>query len=136
VFVVGGGGVEEADTHVPLVAGFPTTEPNEDGWRGVVIPAEVLLDLVRTPSYITWQGEQWLFHCQQAMQYIGRWGRSQFNAAAIDGDGRALAIAIADLNPDAWDLGLAAQPSNNSSVTVYMFRCTKCGAHRGHWDVD
>lgn len=137
VFVVGGSGTEEmAHSHAPSVSGFATSEPNDDGWRGVLIPSDILLELVRTPRYVTWQGERWLFHCQRAMRYIGRWGKLQFGAAAADGDGRALAFAAADLNAETWDYGLADQPSSNSSVTVYMFRCTQCGEHRGHWDSD
>jgi hypothetical protein len=137
VWVVGSGGAQEASSvaGAPLLAGFPTTEPNEDGWRSAIIPSEILLELTRTPSYATWQGERWLFHCQRPMRYIGRWGRSQFNAAAPDGDGEALAAGAAELPLDVWR-GLADEPSSSSSVTVYVFRCPECDAVRGHWDVD
>ena len=25
---------------------------------------------MRSPTYLTWQGEQWLFHCERAMRYL------------------------------------------------------------------
>lgn len=137
VWAIGDEGADaQADARTPVVAGFATTEANEDGWRGVLIPSEMMLELTRTPSYSTWQGENWLFHCQRPMRYIGRWGREQFDAEAPDGDGMALAIAVADFHEDAWTHGLAAKPSANSAVTAYMFGCPACEAVRGHWDVD
>lgn len=137
VWTVGDGGASsQEDPRAPEIAGFPTTEPDDDGWRGAVIPTGILLELLRTPAYVTWQGERWLFHCRRAMRYIGRWGRSQFDTAAGDGDGRSLAAATAGLDAEAWDHGLADEPSAESGLTVYMFRCAVCGAHRGHWDVD
>ncbi|MEO6811656.1 MAG: CbrC family protein, partial [Isosphaeraceae bacterium] len=36
--------------------------PEED-WYGARIPAEHLWELLRTPSFHSWQGERWLFCC-------------------------------------------------------------------------
>ncbi len=55
----------DASTDHPTLAGWPVTEPDADGWRAAMIPAEVLRELVRSPNYISWQGEQWLFHCRR-----------------------------------------------------------------------
>ncbi|WP_181448805.1 CbrC family protein [Nonomuraea aridisoli] len=54
--------------HAP---GFELEPPGEDDWVAVRIPSAVLLELVRTPTYSTWQGEQWLFCCGDAMTYLG-----------------------------------------------------------------
>jgi hypothetical protein len=58
-------------------------EPNEDGWVSVVIPSAILLELVRTPTYVTWQGEQWLFCCASAMVYLGEWTRADLARQAV-----------------------------------------------------
>ena len=48
------------------------TDP-EDDWYGVRVPSEYLFELLRTPTYQTWQGERWLFCCKRPMTYIGEW---------------------------------------------------------------
>lgn len=122
------------DTDTPTtVAGWPGTQPDDGGWSAAIIPAEVLQELVRTPSYSTWQGECWRFHCGRAMTFVGPWGADDFRAASPDGDGAASARAIADINDWAWE-GVAPKPAADASVGVYMFRCATCGEHRGHWD--
>jgi len=124
----------DASSDHPTLAGWPVTEPNADGWRAAVIPAEVLRELVRSPNYVTWQGEHWLFHCRRPMRYLGLWGKRDFNAAAPDGDGRALAVSSAHLHEEAWqDL---SEQAGESAVLTYMFECCECHAHRGHWDID
>lgn len=116
------------------LAGWPATEANADGWRSAIVPTPVLLELVRTPNYVTWQGEQWLFHCRGPMRYLGLWGRSDFTAAAPDGDGATFALSTADLPKDMWPY--LSEPPDVGSVLTYMFQCPTCGAHRGHWDAD
>jgi uncharacterized protein CbrC (UPF0167 family) len=130
-------GLQRDDQDGPqvLLAGFATVPTEDDGWREVVIPSELLLELIRTPSYSTWQGEAWLFHCGRPMRYIGRWARAQFDDAAEDGDGRMLARQIADLPSIQWDHGLPEDPSTRSNVRVYLFECTACDSRRGHWDM-
>lgn len=124
----------DVTTDHPTLAGWPVTEPNDDGWRSAVIPTEVLRGLVRSPRYVTWQGEQWLFHCGRPMRYLGPWGKLDFEAAAPDGDGRALAMSSAGLHEGAWqDLG---DRGGESAILAYMFECIACFAPRGHWDVD
>jgi len=118
----------------PTLAGWPVTDPNEDGWRAAIIPSKVLVELVRSPTYITWQGEQWLFHCRRPMKYAGPWGKLEFDAAAPNRDGRSLALSSAGLHEDAWqDLSDSA---GECAVLAYMFECLDCRAHRGHWDID
>jgi len=118
----------------PMLAGWPVSEPNEDGWRAALIPAEVLRDLVRTPNYITWQGEQWLFHCRRPMSYIGLWGKRDFVSHAVGGDGRAYANASAGIHDDVWEH--LSDRRGESAILVYMFECRACGHHRGHFDMD
>ena len=51
--------------------------PKSDGWVGARVPQEYLFELLRTPSYLTWQGEKWLFCCQKPMIYLGNWGQNE-----------------------------------------------------------
>lgn len=52
-----------------VVPGFALLPAAEGGWIPVQAPPEVLLELVRTPTYESRQGEQWLFCCAQAMTF-------------------------------------------------------------------
>src|SRR5262249_55278095 len=47
-------------------------DPDED-WYAVRVPQEHLVELLRTPTYGTWQGERWLFCCKRPMTYLGEW---------------------------------------------------------------
>jgi hypothetical protein len=38
--------------------------PREEGWTAARLPRETLFELLRTPTYSTWQGERWLFCCR------------------------------------------------------------------------
>ncbi len=124
----------ELPEHLSTLAGWPLSDPNEDGWRSVLIPVDVLRDLVRSPGYVTWQGERWLFHCHRPMRYIGLWGKRDFTTLAADGDGRSFAVSAAQLPEEAWEY--LSDQGGNSAILVYMFRCRACGDHRGHWDTD
>jgi hypothetical protein len=68
------------------------------------------------------------------MRYLGLWGKRDFNAAAPDGDGQALALGAAALHEEAWrDL---SDRAGESAILTYMFQCVACRGHRGHWDID
>lgn len=118
----------------PTLAGWPVGDSTDGGWRVAVIPSDVLLALVRSPGYITYQSEQWLFHCRQPMRYLGPWGKRDFETVA-EGGAEALAMAVVDdLHDEAWeDLH---EIGGEGSVLIYMFECVACGTNRGHWDCD
>jgi hypothetical protein len=116
------------------LAGWPVGPPNADGWRAARVPSGVLNELVRTPGYISWQGDEWLFHCEAAMRYLGLWGKAAFTRAAQNGSPEELAYQAAGIHNEAYaDL---ANVGGESHVCVYMFDCTSCGTLRGHWDCD
>lgn len=114
--------------------GWPIGPPNEDGWRTVSIPSKNLTELVRSPSYVTWQGETWLFHCGDAMRYLGLWGKRDFIRAAKDSEPAELAHYAAGIEADSY--AELADVGAESHVCVYMFDCRSCGGFRGHWDCD
>jgi hypothetical protein len=97
-------------------------------WEAVRVPQVHLVELLRTPSYSTWQGERWLICCLQPMVYVGEWTAHDFEQYAGAGKGRALFDAIV---PDTFD-GLWG----NGSAGIYVFRCTACGRLDCHWDLD
>lgn len=114
--------------------GLPVGPPNDDGWCTVSIPANVLTELVRSPRYVTWQGETWLFHCGDAMRYLGLWGKRDFIRAAKDSQPAELARAAVGIEADSY--AELADVAAESHVCVYMFECRSCGAFRGYWDCD
>src|SRR5262249_592300 len=78
-------------------------DPDEE-WVGVRLPEEIMLELVRPPTYGTWQGECWLFCCRYPMTFVGEWHHEQFDQRAADGNGERLYYAVVeDVPPDTWD---------------------------------
>lgn len=97
-------------------------------WFATRVPSEMLFELLRTPVYGTWQGEQWQFCCQHPMIYIGTWTPRDFDAYAPDGNGRALFNeVVSDADDLLWRECYDAQG-------IYVFRCAHCGRHKAHWD--
>jgi uncharacterized protein CbrC (UPF0167 family) len=104
--------------------------PKEDDWVAARLPPEVMFELLRTPTYSTWQGECWLFCCKQPMIYLGSWEREDFTRNAPDNDGRALfASVVPDFQPEMWDGHFG------DCTSYYVFRCSRCGHLRSHWDM-
>jgi len=93
--------------------------------------------LLRTPQFTTWQGEEWLIHCDDFMIYLGEWKPGDFRQKAQDGDARKLFLEMTNKElAHLWD---AATPKGAGSpsdwyATYYAFKCLQCGALRGYWD--
>ena len=121
------------DLHTTDFELIPEHPDHPEAWSAARVPSEMLLELVRTPAYVTWQGERWLFHCKQPMVYIGPWQQADFDRHSPDGDGRALYMQITeDPFEDLWEEG----GEMSSLMYVYVFRCPACNALRAHWDSD
>ena len=102
-----------------------------DAWFGAKLPAAAMDELLRTPTYSTWQGETWLFEGPTPMIYLGCWQASNFDAHAEDGNGERLFLeAVQDADEGTWD-DLA-----DGSISVYVFRSPTSGRLRGTWDRD
>lgn len=135
------GMVRWEDARAGLTHGPPGTPldgvevvPGEgDGWSRVRVPREELEELVRTPGYCSWQGEQWRFHCGRPAVFLGSWSRDRLDREAADGDGRALLERLlTEPHDDAdrlWD-ALGDGPS------IYVFRCRDCGERVAQTDCD
>jgi uncharacterized protein CbrC (UPF0167 family) len=109
--------------------GFPLSRSEGEGPVRVEIPPMVLLELVRTPGYETWQGERWLFCCGSAMVYIGQWARDDV-FRHVPADPEAAFVAIFDgAEPWMWD------SLENLHFGFHAFRCRSCDRVRGHLDM-
>jgi uncharacterized protein CbrC (UPF0167 family) len=106
--------------------------PSDDDpeWLRARVPSVMLVELLRTPGCVTWQGEQWQFCCGRPSVYLGEWKEEEFERRAPDGDGRTLFLqtAIEGLG-DAWGkLRCLGGP--------YVYRRPACQRLLGHYDMD
>lgn len=102
----------------------------DEEWIGVRLPREVMDELLRTPTYGTWQGECWLFCCRYPMTFVGEWGQDEFESRASDGDGQKLFSSVLPELPD------QALDAVGQGLAVYVFECKSCGNLRAHYDSD
>lgn len=110
---------------------FETVSQGEGGWVRVKLPAELMLELLRTPAYLTWQGERWQFCCKQPMVYLGPWKHDDFERNTPEGDGRSLfEQTVQEAPAELWDKG------DCSGTGVYVFKCKLCLRLTAHWDCD
>lgn len=95
------------------------------------IEKSLLLEITdKTPSYTSWQQEQWLTHCNEPCAFIGY------------ADSKIIEPILEELNEDIernW--GFDSEHIKNHLTTDghlvgYLFQCTKCKQHRLHVDCD
>jgi uncharacterized protein CbrC (UPF0167 family) len=104
--------------------------PKSDGWVGARLPVPMMLELLRTPSYRTIQGESWLFCCKAYMVYVGQWSRQHFSKMAPDGNGRGFFdLVVRDVIDGLWEDEL------HDKTEIYVFRCVACRKYSAHWDM-
>lgn len=84
----------------------------------------------RTPSYPSWQQEEWRSHCGRPCAYLGGIGSSELTAFL---DEPAFA---ADVHGGlGWDTELIlTRLTRDGDLAGYLFECLTCGAHRLHVD--
>lgn len=102
------------------------------GSPGARVPVEHMWELLRTPGYISWQGENWLFCCRRPMTYLGGWGHVSESLGTADRD--AFFRGLFDPGDDAVSWG--PDGFSGESACLYIYRCRTCGRHRAHYDFD
>ncbi len=102
--------------HLSPEEDYEAHQTEDDEWVRYRVDKDTLLELVRTPNYITWQGDNWLFHHKQPMIYVGVWGE--------------LTAEV----PESLKAECEAIREENDGATIYVFRCVACGEHRVHYD--
>ncbi|QDG53545.1 CbrC family protein [Persicimonas caeni] len=104
----------------------------EEGWHAARLDPDDMWELLRTPSFVSWQGEFWLFSGGHPMVYVGAWTRVEFCMHAEDGKGEALFNEVVEDLPER-DLWPELEP--DGSVAAYVFRCPETGRLRASWDM-
>jgi len=120
---------EALDAAAPsITSAEPPPQPTHGG--GGHPSPKALLELLRTPGYISIQGERWELCCERPMIYLGQWTQDEFDTAAPDSDGQALFDEIVQEPEDGlWEDDL------HDSAGIYVFRCASCGRKTANWDV-
>ncbi|WP_418360248.1 CbrC family protein [Sphingobacterium detergens] len=94
------------------------------------IAQELLFEITnRTPSYISWQQEAWLTHCNEPCAFI--------DYADVD----TINPLLEELHDDIENNGyppefIRTALSKEGSLVGYLFQCVKCGQYRLHVDCD
>ena len=95
-----------------------------------------MMELVTTPTYMTMQGERWLFCCQKPMIYLGEWTAKDFESRTPDGDALSYFKTVVEgCDRMYFEDGLEGIFRSGRTV-VYAFECQICAAHRAGHDTD
>lgn len=103
--------------------------PKDSGWIGARVPREFMMELLRTPTYRTMQGDKWLFCCARPMSFAGQWSKKDYSDNAPDGSGQALFERITR-----GSLPGRLKDVLDAGVSIYVFRCRTCKEYSAHWD--
>jgi hypothetical protein len=100
---------------------------NADGWYCAKLDRQDMHELLRTPNYVTWQGERWLFHQRKPMIFLGEWTEEDFerNRGSQGLRDYYLEVLGADFS-DLYD--------HRDGVCKYIFTSVDGGVIRGHYD--
>lgn len=114
---------------------FPASFTDVGGPECDGIPDSILEEIARrTPGFIGWQQEHWLYHCGDGAAYLGR---IEFDDLATYPDARKCLLDEAlgyGLSPEQAEESLRnMQPDGNA--TAYLFRCLHCDAHLAYSDL-
>ena len=104
----------------------------DGGWTGAKVPKADLLELLRTPKYLTWQGEVWQFCCKRPMTYIGSWGEGEFSRK---GSYRDKNLLLQHFSPEESVHVSDFDGISESGGGVYIFQCATCQKMRSHYDM-
>lgn len=83
----------------------------------------------RTPGYESWQGNIWLYHCNDGCEFHGNAAREDIMAASPE-----TIRYWEETNRDSWDEWIAPYVPGGS-LGVYKFVCRHCGLVLFHWDM-
>jgi uncharacterized protein len=92
--------------------------------------AEALEVAACTPSYTSWQQEEWRSHCGRPCAFLGDIGSEDLAAYLVEPDFAADVDGGLGWDPDLLRTHLTA----GGDLAGYLFRCLTCGAHRLHVD--
>lgn len=129
-----------ADGTAAARLGDPDGRPAEFTDVGWGVPKDVPPTVVeevsqRTPGFIGWQQERWLYHCADAAAFLGLVGWN---------DMKELPDAVASLRAELAELGIDVPEADeqisllrrDGDFTGYLFRCLHCGVHLAYSDAN
>jgi uncharacterized protein CbrC (UPF0167 family) len=103
----------------PVDPDFP-----DEKWVSVRVDKEELLELLRTPSFHSWQDDTWLFCCKKACIFLGD----------LPSDMRTLAHVEKCF--DVQEPTQLLEQIERGSVSTYAFRRRTCDRIRAYFDMD
>jgi len=86
----------------------------------------------RTPGFAGWQQEQWLAHCDDACEFIGKVGHAELLALGSEAI-RAVQASTGLQDGPRWDVFFAALHKDRGP-TAYLFKCRHCSALDAYQD--
>ncbi len=96
------------------------------------------LEMISTPSYLTLQGERWMCHCNDFMDYIGTWEAPDFTRESKDGNGKNLFKTMTiDGYHNLWeDCELEDDEKEDTweDCLYHAIECRHCKVKHGHWE--
>ena len=87
----------------------------------------------RTPSFVSWQQERWLSHCNDACEFHGDAVKTDLEALA--GDNLKEFLAAEYIKEEYWP-DIVAGYEKGGHIAIYKFRCRSCGQSRFYADRD
>jgi uncharacterized protein CbrC (UPF0167 family) len=108
----------------------------DEHWYSVQFSPADLIELTRTPTYHTWQGERWLFCCEKPSIFVGRLDSRKLEEIAAERNSSKEATIASLLSMGADKVKRMSGAIEGGSVSVYMFRCQICSRLRAHFDMD
>jgi len=103
------------------------------------VSTESYKEMQSTPRFLTLQGEHWMGHCKDFMDYIGTWEAPDFTNKSKDGNGKKLFKDMTHKEyQHLWDEFELAE--NESKYTwedclYHTFECRKCKVKKGYWEL-
>lgn len=102
---------------------------SEDGWYQAKVSTEDMYELLRTPDYETWQGDNWQFHNGHPMAFVGEWNRDDFDRNRGD-------ATVEDFMVQVLGSEFRCSLEYEDAVCKYIFQDTMSGIFKGHYDFD
>ncbi len=100
--------------------------------RSAGLPAAIIEVVTRrTPGYVSWQGDIWLTHCNDACEFHGDLPAERLSS--MDPDAKEELSHEHGLTDENWR-DIAAHYSPAGQPAIYVFRCRHCGGERYHMD--
>jgi len=106
------------------------TRTTAEGWLQVRLAKETISEVTRTPKFVTWQGDRWLFQDVRPMIYIGEWKKRDFETRAPGGmrSDEFFSQVVRDYDPRLWQ--------HVDRVKIYVFRDGLTGVYAAYYDME